>query len=654
VELVPQSLANLIRRAERELETGAIFDLPRAKWWKGTPAGLDFSRAFHGEKSANVVGPAAGPHTQLAQNIALSYLAGARILELKTVQILDELKIPRPCIDATNIGFNVEWSQELRVHQSRDEYAKAALLVAALKRLGAVDEPYLLDLSLGYDLAGISSELITGFVRDMLDASSTIDQLLASLPPDLAKYRTLSVSPRLISCVTLSTFHGCPSHEIEKIARYLLESLNLHVVVKLNPTLLGFETVQQLLHEHLGYRELTVRRETFEKDLQWDDALAMIGRLRAVAHARGLIFGVKLTNTMVVDNHKSFFSEKEMYLSGQPLHVLATQLLAKLRRAVPVIGPGGEPPVVYSFSAGIDQHNFALAAAAELCPVTTCTDLLRPGGYARLPKYLENLAAAMRAVGAADLDAYVAASGGALSATEKLARAALDDPRYRKDANNKVPKKIGSKLELFDCVNCDKCVPVCPNDANFAYDAVPIARHAPSWRLEGGEIVELGVVPFTIEETHQLATFVDFCNACGNCDVFCPEDGGPYVVKPHWFGGRASFEAEPRLDGFYLESRDEIAGRVRGRGVRLAIDRAGGTARFEDEAAALSVAIARAGLRLLAWEHKEPERAAEIDGRVILMLIALLDGVQSTVNPVSAAFVSVERASPALAVLAGE
>jgi putative selenate reductase len=696
MELVPQSLAVLIRRAERELAAAkAIFDLPQNKWWKGTPAGIDFSRAFHGEKAANVVGPAAGPHTQLAQNIALSYLSGARILELKTVQILDELKIPRPCIDVTNIGFNVEWSQELRVEQSRDEYAKSALLVAALKRLGAVDEPYLLDLSLGYDLAGISSEKITTFVRDMLDASKTIDCLLSELPPDLAKYRDLKVNPKLISCVTLSTFHGCPSHEIEKIARYLLEEFGLHVVVKLNPTLLGFETVQSLLHDRLGYRELSVRKETFEKDLQWNDALAMIARLRSTAHERGLIFGVKMTNTLVVDNFKDFFTEKEMYLSGQPLHVLSSQLLAKVRTALPVIGPNGEPPVVYSFSAGIDQHNFALAAAADLCPVTTCSDLLRPGGYARLPKYLENLSSAMKKVGAADLDAYILrAHGAAVEAavgtgvspeaaaqvfagrdpreagvdsralalwvyragtinTEKFAAAALEDSRYRKEANTKVPKKIGSHLHLFDCVNCDKCIPVCPNDANFAYDAVPLSATAKTWSLENGQIAESAALPFVIGETHQLATYVDFCNGCGNCDVFCPEDGGPYVMKPHWFGGPTSFAAEKHLDGFYLESAHTIAGRYQGKAVRLSIDRAPAIADFENEELKARIHVARGGLVLLGMEAKAPNTRVELRGGEVLVLLALLDGVQKSVNPVSAALLETATTAPVLSILNG-
>src|SRR3990167_7525955 len=110
MELVPQPLSNLIRRAERELaERSEVFDLPSSKWWRGPPPGVDLSRTLHGARASTVVGPAAGPHTQLAQNIALSFLAGARIMELKTVQAKDDLRIPRPCIDAANIGFNVEW-----------------------------------------------------------------------------------------------------------------------------------------------------------------------------------------------------------------------------------------------------------------------------------------------------------------------------------------------------------------------------------------------------------------------------------------------------------------------------------------------------------------------------------------------------------------
>ncbi len=640
MELVPQPLANLLRRIEREPDRAKgrpVFDLPAAKMWRGTPPDLDLSRTFHGERAANVVGPAAGPHTQLAQNIALSYLAGARILELKTVQIMDELEIPRPCIDVANIGFNIEWSQELRIEQSTDEYAKAALVLAALERLGipeglpARDRDYLLDLSLGYSLDGIRSERVTGFVRTMLDAGAVIDRLLDTLPSELSHFRDLAPDPRLISCITLSTFHGCPAGEIESIARYLLEEIGVHVVVKLNPTLLGFDTVVRILNGQLGYTELTVEKRHFENDLQWDQALAMIDRLARIASDRALMFGVKLTNTLVVRNHKQFFpaKEQEMYLSGQPLHVLSTQLYAQLREAV-------SAPIAYSFSAGIDQHNFPLAAAADLCPVTTCTDLLRPGGYARLPKYLDNLAEEMRAAGAADLDQLIASRGGADAAARRLADAALADPRYRKERNTKTPKKIGSTLELFDCVNCDKCIPVCPNDANFFYRVEPVAVEAPAWIFRPKHFEETAPVRVEIDESHQLATFVDFCNACGNCDVFCPEDGGPYHLKPHWFGSKAAFDADSRIEGFYLEAPRVISGRFGGRRVRLDLsDEA--RAVYEDGVVRLVVSL-EDGVRLVSHQWTADALEHRVEAGHLVVMSVLAKGVMSTVNPVSAAF----------------
>ena len=42
-----------------------------------------------GPTFGNALGPAAGPNSQLAQNIAAAYFAGARFFELKTVQIMD-------------------------------------------------------------------------------------------------------------------------------------------------------------------------------------------------------------------------------------------------------------------------------------------------------------------------------------------------------------------------------------------------------------------------------------------------------------------------------------------------------------------------------------------------------------------------------------
>src|SRR5207302_754242 len=150
---------------------------------------------------------------------------------------------------------------------------------------------------------------------------------------------------------------------------------------------------------------------------------------------------------------------KEMYLSGPPLHVLAMALVARFREKF-----GDAYPI--SFSAGIDRANFPEAAALGLCPVTTCSDLLKPGGYGRMAFYFLDLAKRMDACGA--LWQEWVSQAKTMNARSYLAKL-LEDPRYEREANLKLPPKVGTKLSLFDCITCDKCVPVCPNDANFTY-----------------------------------------------------------------------------------------------------------------------------------------------------------------------------------------
>ena len=74
------------------------------------------------EKIEAPFGPAAGPNTQLAQNIIAAYAAGARFFELKTVQKMDgpELAacINKPCITAGDECYNCEWSTELYVTEA--------------------------------------------------------------------------------------------------------------------------------------------------------------------------------------------------------------------------------------------------------------------------------------------------------------------------------------------------------------------------------------------------------------------------------------------------------------------------------------------------------------------------------------------------------
>ena len=137
-ELIGAPFGALLRRMLREHEREQkIFDLPARKFWRAAPD-LDLGVSFHGHPAANPLGPAAGPQDQMAQNIVLSWLAGSRILELKTVQINDRLVLPRPCIDATTVGYNVEWSQELRLAESYREYVAGSMLVDILRAEGIV------------------------------------------------------------------------------------------------------------------------------------------------------------------------------------------------------------------------------------------------------------------------------------------------------------------------------------------------------------------------------------------------------------------------------------------------------------------------------------------------------------------------------------
>ncbi|MHB8873108.1 MAG: hypothetical protein ACYC8T_05420 [Myxococcaceae bacterium] len=615
-DLVPQDIDPLLRRMAHELAHGACFDLP-ARAFHRAPEGLDLGVFFHGERAGNALGPAAGPQSQLAQNLVLGYLGGGRIFELKTVQVLDTLELPRPCIDAANVGFNVEWSQELRLSQSRAEYVKAWVLLHTLRGAGlglgleGAGGDFLFDLSVGYDLEGVKSGKVRAFLDGMLDARAEIDALFDAWPRDLIAWRPerAGVPDRVSSNVTLSTFHGCPAEEIERICEHLLTGVGTHVVVKLNPTLMDFDELSSLLNDRLGYQELRPHRASFEHELRLGEAAALVRRLSGVARAHGRTLGVKFTNTLVVENNRTVFapSQKQMYLSGAPLHVVALELARRFRDEL-----GEAVPV--SFSGGVDARNFAACVAAGLSPVTTCTDLLRPGGYSRLPRYLEQLASRMRGLGVASVPDFILAESGrseraALVPAAALpalleqasrqnhaaaARKALEDPRYRAAQNRAVPRRVGTRLWLFDCLSCDKCVPVCPNDANFTIEAPGELQgevRLPDLVARGGTLVEERERVFVLKDRHQLATYADFCNDCGNCDTFCPEDGGPYLVKPRFFGDLSGLE-RAKGDGFVLqrgERVDRIEGRHRGQRVSLELDRARTLARYDDGAAVVEL-----------------------------------------------------------------
>lgn len=600
-ELVPIPLPFLARRALLEYQQeGKIFDLPSAKFFRGLP-GLDLSVTVHGHRAATPLGPAAGPHGQLAQNIVLSWLGGARVIELKTVQVLDELEIPRPCIDAANVGYNVEWSQELKLEQSLREYVTAAMMLEILKASGVPGEGIpcetVFDMSVGYDLEGIRSPQVSAWIESMKDAGPIIKELRRSLKGDLARYRDLPFPTCISDTVSLSTFHGCPAGEIEDIVRFLLDEMGCNVCVKLNPTLLGIGEVEHLLHEVLGYREIQLHPPAFENDLQWNEAVDLIPELSKMATGVGRRFSVKFCNTLVVRNHRGVFHDELMYLSGPPLHVIAMNLVRKFRESI-------REPIPVSFSGGLDASNVADAVAMNFVPVTTCTDLLRPGGYSRLIRYLEKLGEKMTETGVTRIGDFVLnyrgqaeAAGGdvnqaGLLNTPILVREATENPRYSRARNRGVPRKIGSKLAIYDCINCDKCVPACPNDANFAYEMPAGAIEYSNFELSPGGIRKVDGGVLRILKAHQLANFADACNECGNCDVFCPEDGGPQHAKPRFFGSLETYQKYVGDNGFFIDwSKHTIHGRISGQGYVLILQPEGDRGWFETANAHVEVRL---------------------------------------------------------------
>jgi putative selenate reductase len=212
---------------------------------------------------------------------------------------------------------------------------------------------------------------------------------------------------------------------------------------------------------------------------------------------------VKFSNTLEVINHKTFFPKDEiMYLSGPPLHVITLRLVERWRQNF-----GPDCPI--SFSAAVDKHNFANCVACGFVPITTCSDLLKVGGYGRLFEYMKNLEGEMKTCGAWTTSAISFSSGketrqaalehakndrdeavnyaGFLNIGPIWSRTVADE-RYTAEKNMAVPKRIDSKLHLYDCISCDKCIPVCPNDANFYYEVDPVEIKFTNYSWDAGRL----------------------------------------------------------------------------------------------------------------------------------------------------------------------
>ncbi|MBQ3405181.1 MAG: selenate reductase [Oscillospiraceae bacterium] len=445
-----------------------------------------------GEKLELPLGPAAGPNTQMAQNIIAAYLSGARFFELKTVQIMDgdELAacVPKPCINSADEGYNCEWSTELTTAQAQQEYIKAWFALKYVSHKWGLGDPdaFVFNMSVGYDLKGIQSKKIDDFMEGLRDASGldTFKEgrnILTRLCPEDAEYIE-SISPRISRSVTLSTLHGCPPDEIERIAGYLLEEKKLNTFIKCNPTLLGYDRVREILDKH-GYDYMVFDTHHFEEDMQYADAIPMFERLMATAERLGLQFGLKLSNTLPVDVKAGELPSQEMYMSGRALFPVTSALAAKI-----ATDTGGR--LWLSYSGGADLRSVNELVSCGVWPVTLCTALLGPGGYGKLIPIAEKLSE----LSIPDF------TGIDVAGINRIADEALTSDYY--DRGKKRKAGPGCQGALYCRKVCGGCVAVCPNRANLLLtDRDGVSRMVHLDRL---------------------------CNECGNCAYVCPEGCKPY------------------------------------------------------------------------------------------------------------------------------
>ena len=487
---------------------------------------------FNNEYLRYPIGPAAGPHTQLAQNILSAYLTGGRFFELKTVQIIDgkemQSMIEKPCIDVKNVGYNVEWSTELTVKEAANEYIKGSILLQVMAvELGLSHiKDFSFIISVGYNLEGIQSEKISNFIDSLKEAKDTevFKECIQVLKQNINKFKKFKledldkISSKITNTVTLSTMHGAKAEEILDIAKHLIENKKINTFIKCNPTLLGYENVKEIL-ENLGYNDIVIRKEDFEHDLKFDMAVNIVKELKKLGKENEVFVGIKLTNTLPVYNSRKILPGESMYLSGKPLYPIAMGVSSMFAEAF-----NGD--VHISLSGGIDKNNVVSVLKTGIAPLTISTLLLKPGGYKNLKSISDKISAEHIEFGKLDVVAI-----------KEAAENAKKDTNYKNKGDGRY---LEDTLPTYDCfkVNCGICVDVCPNRANMrVYDD-------------------------RFDSAYQIVHIENRCNECDNCHTFCTRGGFPYLKKVTLFADKEEFENSDnagilKLEDQIFQLRDE-------------------------------------------------------------------------------------------------
>ena len=147
-----------------------------ARWSRPTGRG---ALPIFDERIETPFGPAAGPNTQLAQNIVASYVAGSRFFELKTVQVMDGEELSK-CVNKP-LHRGAGRVLQLRVVDRARGSAGLCRVREGMVclpphrsrvRLGSPDG-FVFNMSVGYDLEGIKSPKVDAYIEGMKDASGS-------------------------------------------------------------------------------------------------------------------------------------------------------------------------------------------------------------------------------------------------------------------------------------------------------------------------------------------------------------------------------------------------------------------------------------------------------------------------------------------------
>jgi putative selenate reductase len=452
----PISIKQLLQLILNEFDRNkSIFGIPE-ELFLNTKKNTRLTADLFNQKLHTPIGVAAGPHSQMAQNIVGSWLMGARYIELKTIQTLDEIEVSKPCIDMQDEGYNCEWSQELSIIESFNEYLNAWILIHILNhKFGLGGETGIIfNMSVGYNMQGIMNRNVQWFLERMSNCEPELKTKIAEIRELYPRIDEIDIPSTISNNITLSTMHGCPANEIEEIARYFLEKKGLHTMVKLNPTLLGQKLLREILNHKLNFRTI-VPDIAFEHDLKYPDALRIINSLLKTSKKNNLRFGLKLTNTLESVNSKNLFgsSVDMMYMSGRSLHPISINLALMLQLEF-----GGE--LLLSFSAGADAFNIPDIISCGFKTITVCSDILKPGGYMRINQYFDKIIESFKDRGSNNINEYIIRSSdknnlkdAALSNLIRYAGEVLESNYYKREYLTTPDIKTDRGLNYFDCIS---------------------------------------------------------------------------------------------------------------------------------------------------------------------------------------------------------